>query len=108
YGGSSLAITLGAVGILVNVSTQNEKVGWFRHASIDLGRRNGRTLVPGDRRRAGAVAERTLHPDPLCRAAGWHGGASRAALWHPAANDRRRQARHGEALAQLVVSLGCP
>jgi len=59
YGGSSLAIALGAVGILLNVSTQSEKVGWIRHASIDLGRRHGRTLVPGDRRRAGAVAERS-------------------------------------------------
>src|SRR5438477_11147519 len=59
YGGSSLAISLAAVGILVNVSTQSEKVGWIRHASVDLGRRSGRTLVPGDRRRAGAVAERT-------------------------------------------------
>ena len=58
YGGSSLAIALGAVGILLNVSTQSAKVGWIRHASIDLGRRYGRTLVPGDRRRAGAVAER--------------------------------------------------
>src|SRR5881296_3467577 len=52
--GISLPISLAAIGILVNVSTQSEKVGWIRHASVDLGRRNGRTFVPGDSRRAGA------------------------------------------------------
>jgi cell division protein FtsW len=59
YGGSSLAISLYAVGILINVATQGEKVGWIRHASIDLGRRHGRTLIPGDRGRAGPGTERS-------------------------------------------------
>ncbi len=57
YGGSSLAISLLSIGILMNIATQGEKVGRIRHASVDLGRRNGRTPHAGDRGRAGALAK---------------------------------------------------
>jgi cell division protein FtsW len=59
YGGSSLAISLLALGILMNVAIQGEKVGWVRHASVDLRRRYGGTPVSSDRRRASALAERS-------------------------------------------------
>ena len=59
YGGSSLAISLLSLGILMNVAIQGEKVGWIRHASVDLRRRYGGTPVSGDRRRARALAERS-------------------------------------------------
>jgi len=57
YGGSSLAISLLSIGILMNIAMQGEKVGWIRDASIDLGRRYRGAPLPGDRGRAGALPE---------------------------------------------------
>src|SRR5207245_4712966 len=64
YGGSSLAISLLAVGLLMNIAVHGEKVGWIRHARVDLGRRYGWAPVPRDRDRAGTVTEGTGGPGP--------------------------------------------
>jgi cell division protein FtsW len=54
YGGSALAITLAAMGILLNVAAQAGNEGTRRRidASADLGRRNWRTPFAGSRRRS--------------------------------------------------------
>ena len=50
-GGSSLAITLTAVGILLSVSRETVEKGTWNDASVDRGRGNGRPHLPGPRRR---------------------------------------------------------
>jgi cell division protein FtsW len=50
-GGSSLAITLTAVGILLSVSRETIEKGTWNDASADRGRGNGRAHLPGPRRR---------------------------------------------------------
>ena len=50
-GGSSLAITLTAVGILLAVSRETVEKGTWNDASADRGRRNGRAHLPGPGRR---------------------------------------------------------
>jgi cell division protein FtsW len=52
-GGSSLIISFAAVGILLSISRETvEKGTWNDDATADRGRRNGRTHLPGPRRRA--------------------------------------------------------
>jgi cell division protein FtsW len=55
YGGSALAITLAAMGVLLNVAAQAQEESSARRtdATADLGRRNWRTPVAGARRRPG-------------------------------------------------------
>jgi cell division protein FtsW len=50
-GGSSLAITLTAVGILLSVSRETVEKGTWNDASADRGRGNGRAYLPGPGRR---------------------------------------------------------
>jgi cell division protein FtsW len=52
-GGSSLIISFAAVGILLSISRETiEKGSWNDDATADRGRRDGRTHLPGTRRRA--------------------------------------------------------
>jgi cell division protein FtsW len=55
-GGSSLTISFAAVGILLSISRETIEQGSWQDAPADRGRGNGRTRVPGPRRRA--VAQR--------------------------------------------------
>jgi len=56
YGGSALAITMAATGILLNIASQGEIRPLSRRrtdAALDIGRRDRRTPVTGARRRSG-------------------------------------------------------
>jgi cell division protein FtsW len=57
-GGSSLIISFAAVGILLSISRETvEKGTWNDDATADRGRRDGRTHLPGSRRRPVAPRE---------------------------------------------------
>jgi cell division protein FtsW len=56
-GGSSLTISLAAVGILLSISRETVERGTWNDASADRGRRHGRAHLPGPRR--GALARRS-------------------------------------------------
>lgn len=60
-GGSSLVISFAAVGILLSVSRETVEKGTWNDAPADRGRGNGRTHLPGPRRR-------TIAPRPVRRA----------------------------------------
>jgi cell division protein FtsW len=52
-GGSSLIISFAAIGILLSISRETvDKGTWNEDATADRGRRDGRTHLPGSRRRA--------------------------------------------------------
>ena len=76
-GGSSLIISFAAVGILLSISRETvDKGTWNDDATADRGRRDGRTHLPGSRRRP--IAQRRALRRPSC--AGWAAiGASRRA-----------------------------
>ncbi len=56
-GGSSLTISLAAVGILLSISRETVERGTWNDASADRGRRHGRAHLPGPRR--GPLARRS-------------------------------------------------
>lgn len=55
YGGSSLAMTLVAAGVLCNISAQGRRHSEARRAHLDRWRGNRRASQPGDSRRPGAA-----------------------------------------------------
>jgi cell division protein FtsW len=59
-GGSSLLISLAAVGILLSISRETVERGTWNDASADRGRRHGRAHLPSPRR--GPLAPRSIDP----------------------------------------------
>jgi cell division protein FtsW len=59
-GGSSLLISLAAVGVLLSISRETVERGTWNDASADRGRRHGRAHLPGPRR--GPLARRPADP----------------------------------------------
>ncbi len=57
-GGSSLTISLAAVGILLSISRETVERGTWNDASADSGRRHGRAHLPGSGRRSVAPRQR--------------------------------------------------
>ncbi|HEU4673113.1 MAG TPA: putative lipid II flippase FtsW [Candidatus Limnocylindrales bacterium] len=57
-GGSSLVISFAAVGILLSISRETVERGTWNDAPADRGRGNGRTRLPGSRRRPVAARAR--------------------------------------------------
>ncbi|HEX6488206.1 MAG TPA: putative lipid II flippase FtsW [Candidatus Dormibacteraeota bacterium] len=59
YGGTAAATTIAAVGVLLNIAAQGVRTGLARQrrmdATLDIGRRDGRTYNPGARGRASAA-----------------------------------------------------